>query len=294
MSFIALLRRLSLGAQVSLSLSLLTLSAVLISAHSTSVRDMRDIGLPAAVELPHLQHRANVLAQQAEVATVQSLLRGGAAEELMRLYVVPDSEDLTRVLTTLDTLSQFQLQHRKMSHIEPIRVDEAVQESDAFTATPIHIEADMTEDGLAELLLFIRISGMQTIADTLSANDQKQLLSLTEEENPAAIIALEQFLSIDLLRELRDPKPFRDALLRSFSSTDRAEQVRGILDQSSLGRVHALLSGALIERLVEAKVWPIRLMRLAAITTENRGDTIHVSLTLDVYGRAHVDLPPQS
>lgn len=56
-------------------------SIVLLRAHAEAVVAMRETGLPAAVRLPVIEERMNILAEQNEVAELQAALVSGSTDE---------------------------------------------------------------------------------------------------------------------------------------------------------------------------------------------------------------------
>jgi len=85
-------------------------------------------------------------------------------------------------------------------------------------------------------------------------------LRSTEEENPAGITSLEQFLSLSLLRYARDPRAYEDQLRRSFTSA-AFERVLQMVTQTSLLRdARRLFEGDFGRVLDEEGLWPIQFM----------------------------------
>src|SRR3989338_317738 len=189
-------------------LALAGTSMLLLLVHVLAVREMRSTGLPAASALPALQHRVAVLTEQAEVSELQAALGGGTQEEAVRRFVLPATTDTDRLLATLDTL------------FEVLRARKDLSAVSAVTLLPLRFEANVTEEGAATLLRFFDTAGMLTVSDALTPEETALLLRLTEQENPAAVTALERFLATDLLRYAHSPRPFQDQLLAAFSSDE--------------------------------------------------------------------------
>ena len=278
------------GALIALSLALLGGSAALIEAHTIAVRQMKEIGLPAALRLPQIEERADILREQNEAAELQALLRGSTEEELLRLKVLPKESDTGRLLQEFDVLVSY-LQSRKfLSSFSPVTVGDPAAvdlpgSEEPIRAYPLTFGAQMTEEGLETFLLFVDLSGLLTVSDALSSADIERLLLLTERENPAAVTALEYFLSTDLLRYAAEPKPYEEQLLKSFSSPAFEEGFRTILSETRIGDARRLLAD--LHQIMKAQeLWPLRFLSLRTIRVERRADgTLWVQCVIDALSR---------
>lgn len=283
MMSIASVRRLSPRAMLMTSTGLMFASAFLLWLHSATVRDMREIGLPAAVEIPRIEQRMEILREQNEVAQLQAALRGGSQEELMRVYALPAEADADRLLATFDVLFSYLEQTGDLSWFSAVSMGE-MAEHDELTALPMTFEAVLTPTGVTELELFLRLSGFMTISDALGADGIAALLDLSERENPASVAALEHFLSTDLLRYSEDPRPYEEQLRRSFSPA--AEDVlRTAFDSTDLRNARTLF-GNLAPVLRSQELWPLRMLTLKGASYETRADgDIQATYEIEAWSR---------
>ncbi|UPA22452.1 hypothetical protein K8942_05385 [Candidatus Peribacteria bacterium] len=282
---VASIRRPGLRVQYLLSAMLLGLSIQLLTLHVETVRDMRDIGLPAALALPSIQHRMNIIKEQSEVAQLQASITGDSSEEMLRMYVLPDDTALDRLLATVDALTTELRKQGMLASLSPVQVGDET-DADGFTKTPVSFEADVTAEGLKTLFLFQDLSGLLTVSDALTADEQTALLQLTEQENPAAITALETFLSMDLLTYAKAPQVAQDQLFRSFSSDVFTDSFSRMTEQSDLGAIVELLSGPLARSLEAQKLWPLRfLMPVKSAIRQTGVNQYHIAVTWEAYSR---------
>lgn len=288
------LRLSSLTRSLTLSGVMLSLSLGLLVSQANRVRAMRDVGLPAALAIPAMEHRMSILKEQAETATVQAALGGGSSEELLHMYVLPQEHALDRVLNVLDTLTTSLAQKKQLQHLSPVQVSDTENrtmtlpsgETASVTITPLTFEADLNADGLASLSLFLKLSGLLTVGDALTSDQQSSLLQLTEEENPAAVAALEMFLGTDLLSYARAPKAVEDQLLQSFASQTAGSSVTDVLRHSLLQDVSTLLSGSFGQTLLAEKLWPLPFIMPGTIDlSEGQDGFTHVKVNVEAYGR---------
>ncbi len=280
--------RLTARAQMILMLVLLTLSAVFIVLHGVRVRQMKEVGLPAALALPQIEKRLDVLKEQAEVMQLQQSVSDGSNSEQLHVYVLPDEPRLDRLLATFDALFEALRQGTSLTTVSAVHVGDTVAASrDAsLTMTPVSFEADVNEEGLHSLFLFTDVSGLLTVGDAFTPEEQSLLLSLTEQENPAAVTALESFLSQTLLTYAQDPKHSEEQLLKSFTSDSFTEALHTIARESRLREVTRLFSGNFLSVIEARKLWPLRFLTVAKADIEDRGNNqFHIAVTFTAYGR---------
>lgn len=284
MSTFSRLNRLTPATMTAASFALIAGSGMLLWMHAVSVREMREIGLPAALALPQIEKRMDILKEQNEIAELQAALRGGSEEERLRVYVLPEKEDIDRLLATFDVLFSYLEQRSMLESVSGVQVGESVPSSHGLHALPVSFEAVVTREGMAELLLFAELSGLLTVSDALAPEDIDALLALTEQENPSSVAALENFLATDLLRYSEEPKSFEEQLRKSFS-TAAEDQLRTLLDAPHLRRARTLF-GALAPVLRQQNLWPLRLLTIEKAASANaENGLMHVSFTLHAYVR---------
>ena len=171
----------------------------------------------------------------------------------------------------------------------PVRVGETVNAPSTLGTglqrTPVSFTADVNEDGLKTLLLFPEVAGSLTVSDALSQSDIKTLLSLSEGDNPDAIIGLQNFLATDLLQYSMDPSTYDDQLLRSFSSSSFEQSFRTVMAASAVTDAGRLFHGAFGRDLQLQKLWPLRFLMPGAVTITQNGGVYHVQISMDAYSR---------
>ncbi len=286
---LASVRRLSVRVQLLLSAMFLGLSVQMLSLHTGDVKAMRDVGLPAALELPAVEHRISILKEQSDAAAMQASVAGDSSAEMLHMYVLPDTSGLDRLLATIDTFTTELKRTGMLKNLSAVQVGNAEPVSlsgAALTKVPVSFEADMTLEGVQALFLFQKLSGYLTIGDVLTSEQQHLLLQLTEQENPAAITALETFLSTDLLTYAAQPAEVQNNLLKSFTSDSFAVSLKELIAQSDLASASQLLNSPLGHALQTQKLWPLRFLIPVKSALRQTGDTTyHIAVTWEVYGR---------
>jgi hypothetical protein len=281
------LRQTTTRTRLMTGVGLLGLSALLLASHAGAVRAMRDTGLPAAVELPALEQRMRILKEQNEVAELQAALSTGSAQEMLDVYVLPSGTGAVRALAALDTLFSFLQQNRELLSVSAVTVGDLRQDAEGTTVLPLTFSAHVTRDGWRKMSMFIAASGLMTVGDTISHDQFAELLSLTEQENPATVAALEQFFSVDLLRYAQDPRAFNEALLKSFSSDIALHTIRTFLDGPHLQSIRDIL-GPLSPTLRASRLWPLQFLQLEQTDQRLLDDgTFEVTVTVGAYGRTN-------
>jgi hypothetical protein len=262
-----------------LSLSMFAGSALLLWLHSASVRDMREVGLPAAMALPNIEKRMEILKEQNEVAQLQAALRGGSTEEMLNVYVIPGEEEIDRLLATFDVFFTYLEQKRLLSAVSGVHVGEMVD-----GALPVSFDATVTEQGFSDLLLFADLAGILTVSDALTQRDIDTMLAATEQENPASVAALEHFLATDLLRYSEEPRPYEEQLRKSFSGAAEPA-LRSMLDAPRLQRARSIFKD-LAPVLRQQNLWPLRLLTVEKASSSSAGGgMMRVELQLNAYVR---------
>lgn len=269
----------------------LALSGLLMYSFTLQIRDVKDIALPAALALPSLEKRLFVLQEQTELGELQEAIGNGSQDEKVRMYVLPPQDEIDRLIQTFDLFLGRWQQKRIVTHVTPLSVGSASGitlggADEPLFATPVSFEADVTPEGLAQLLLFIDLAGNLTVNDALDESARNELLRLTEEENPAAVTALEQFLSADLLVYVKDPGGTERQLLRAFTSNTFADGFRRIVAGSDLPKAEALFAGDILAAMEKEKLWPVRMLRIKGLSVTPVTETqSHVVLSLEALSR---------
>ncbi|MEK7563313.1 MAG: hypothetical protein AAB544_02885 [Patescibacteria group bacterium] len=270
------------------SLSLIALGAVFLAQHISTVRDVRASSLPLAQEIPGLERRLNVLKQQKELSELSHALRTGSPEEHVHVYVLPEEADLDKVVTAFDALTQELRQRKLLTAISPIAFGETTSGPEGMTEQSVTLELALHQEGIEALQTFVKLSGLLSVADALSSEERSRLLLQTELENPAAIVALEQFLNTDLLDYLREPRPAEEQLLKSFSSQSFERAFRDVVRTSLLSDAGRLLHPVFAEKLSAARLWPMQMMDINALSLEsgNAPGWYRVKLEVVLYMRS--------
>ncbi len=123
----------------------------------------------------------------------------------------------------------------------------------------------------------IGLAGSFTVGDLLSKRDVDLLLLLTEQENPAGIVSLEQFLDTDLLAYAKEPRLTEDRLLKSFTAPAFATAVQTATSTDAMRDAKRLLTGSLGSALRENQLWPPVLLTVLGLTSvQTSPDTIEL------------------
>jgi hypothetical protein len=272
---------------------LLAFSAFLLTLHVRAIRDVRDIGIPAAGRLTQLEKRLATLKAQLEAADVQTVLSSGSADEYVRVYALPQGADLDRLLAFFD-VSRDALAARGVTSFSAIQVGgpQALPLTSSganavLSAYPLHVSVVATQQGAQSLMALLRLAGCLTVSDVLTPVQRSQLVALTEQENPAGITVLEQFLDADLLHYALDPTLYENQVLKSLTSASFTAAFRALVDGSDLQEARTLLGGAFGRTLEQQHLWPVRLLSVDDVSMTPL-DAMHftVSLRLQAYSRS--------
>lgn len=237
--------------------------------HIHALQDFQSNVLPSALELPALERRADVLQQQVEASDLERALRGGASEERLRAFVVPAALSRVRILGYVDAV-RAQLQEEGASpDITDVIIGEPVTSDTDLSFAPVTFTVRMKPTGLPTLLSAMELAGSLTVSDVLSDRDIELLLSLTEQENPAAVVSLEQFLDTDLAVYASEPRIVEDQLLKSFTSPAFSTAVQSAVSSDRMQDAKRLLQGRLGETLRANQLWPAPLLKSAGLTLKH-------------------------
>ncbi len=271
---------------VTVALIFLIGGGMLLVAHAQAIADMRETGIPAAMELQVLEKRMQTVKEQNELAELQAALMTGSQEEQIQVYVLPKESDFVRAIAGLDILFTHLQKQKQLLSVSPVTVEDAVMQED-LSVLPLTFTAHLTHDGWNVLQRFVAVSGLLTVGDLASDKDIDTLLRLTEDENPASVAALEQFLRTDLLRYSEEPRPFEEQLLKSFSADTTIESVRAFLTSADMQATRTLLKD-LAPSIRSAKLWPLRFMQMQKADVQmNEDGTVEVSVTIGAIGRTN-------
>ncbi len=275
------------AASWAISALLLLLGGKLLAEHIAAVEHVRASTLPLAEEIPQMEHRVKVIEQQRELSELSAALRIGSPEERVRVYALPEEVDIDKVVAVLDLFTESLRASHVLSSASGVDFGPAEPAVDGIQSTPVRLTMSLHKDGIGAFTTFIRLCGMLTVADALTPDERTRLLRQTEIENPAAIVALEQYLNTDLLSYIREPRPADDQLLRSFSSQSFERAFRDILRSSLLPEVQRVIGGTFAETLHARKLWPMQMMDIRSIGLETgtAADWYKVKMELVLYTR---------
>lgn len=257
---------------------------ILIVAHISVIMNIRDFSVPVVGQLPQLERRLHALTEQAELTELHAAVRTGSQSEKVAMFALPSEMDMTRFIATFEVISDVFKRDGVLASMDEIEVSEPEQEDDATVRT-VTTELVLRDDGLKNLLLLIQISGLLTVGDLLTEEESTLLVDRIEQENPSGIVALEQFLSADLLQYAKNPKTYEEQLKRSFTSTVLLNALENVLRTSLLYDVKHLLRSEVGEILDGYKLWPMQSMAVREIALEpgTEPNWFTVNLTLDVF-----------
>jgi hypothetical protein len=148
------------------------------------------------------------------------------------------------------------------------------------------LTATLQPQGRLKLFSILQMSGLLTVGDALSSTDIKTLFDLTENQNYAGIIPVEQFLSADLQDYAADPTIPEERLKQAMSSEEFLSAFHHLLDNSQLPAIVAFLKGDLGRALLQQKLWPVQFLTIEKESLQQLADgTEKVQLTLKVYSK---------
>lgn len=264
---------------------LMVLSAFLILAHVKTIIEVRDISIPIVGQLPMLERRLRALTEQIELTQLHAATRVGSQQEKVEVYALPEETDVSRLIATFEIIREVLARDGVLSSMSEITMDEEVEHEDGSRSQSLSVEFAVHDDGMQKILLVVRLAGLLTVGDVLTQEEIALLVDRVEQENPSGIIALEQFLSADLLKYSEDPKSYEEQLKRSFSSTTFANALENVLRVSLLRDVRKILQSDLGEILQGYKLWPMQIMALQKVTIlpGNAPGWQRLGLTVEVF-----------
>lgn len=267
--------------------ALLLFSAFLLAEHAVAVRQFTTLTFPLAAEIPSMERRLRVLEDQVQAAELQAMLSEAAEEEAVRVFVFPPGLDVPRLVAFFDFLRDDLLSQKLLLDMSELTVGEAESVADMpdLRRVPLSLTMRLRPDGLWRVLWFLDHAGAVTVADVLSPEEIDLLLLRAEEENPSSIIALEQFLSTDVLRYSREPKPFEEQVQRSFVGDGFRSAFAGVRE-GSLATARSFLGGQFGAVLEKERLWPLMAMRILRSDARMEEEAYRLSLDLEAYSRA--------
>jgi len=243
----------------------MVIAGILMMAHIATIVEVRDISVPIVGQLPQLERKLDILEEQAELAELHSATRLGSQQEKVEMYALPKETDMSRLIATFEVIRDVLVRDGVATSMSDIQISEPTEAEDGAIVRTVSTEFIAHEDGVRTILLLVRLAGLLTVGDVLSDQEVALLVDRVEQENPSGIVALEQFLSADLLSYAENSKAYEQQLKRSFSSTGFMNAFENVLRTSLLREVKILLSSDLGQVLKGYKLWPMQIMAVEEI-----------------------------
>ncbi len=244
---------------------LMGLSVLLVLLHVRTIVAVRDVSVPIVGQLPNLERRLQALQEQTELGAMQSALRVGSQEEQVHMYALPAQTDVSRLIATFEIMRDVLEREGLLSGMSDISITDPEKRADGAFVRTVSVEFSAQDEGLRTVLLLSQLSGLLTVGDVLTKDEITLLTDRVEQENPAGIVSLEQFLSANLLAYAKDSKAYEQQLERSFTSTAFLSAFKNILQTSLLHDARILLVSDLGEALVAYKLWPMQIMTVQRV-----------------------------
>ncbi|MBM3230906.1 hypothetical protein FJZ28_01105 [Candidatus Peregrinibacteria bacterium] len=245
---------------------LLSIAALLMVLHVNTISRVRDVSVPIVSEIPQLERRLALLQEQTELTELHAATIVGSPEEHIRIFALPEQTDLGRLMAVFDVVREVYGREGTLTEMSDIVMGDAVDKGNGLRAQTVSLEFIAHEDAMRSVLLLIRLAGLMTVGDALSEQERALLLQAVETENPAGIIALEEFLSVQLQDFAENPKLYEDQLLRSFSTPAFLNTFHAAIRSSLLREAQELLSSDLGGVLVRYKLWPLQIMTVDTVS----------------------------
>lgn len=263
----------------------MVISGILMLAHIKTIIEVRDISIPIIGQLPVLERRLRSLTEQVELTQLHAATRVGSHQEKIEVYALPEEPDVVRLVATFEIIRETLMHDGLLSDMSEIIIDEPVAHDDGTSTRTLSVEFSVHDDGMKTILLLVRLAGLLTVGDALTEDEIALLVDRVEQENPAGIIALEQFLSADLLKYAENPKVYEEQLKRLFGNTAFVNTFENIVRVSLLRDVRIILRSDLGEILQGYKLWPMQMMTLETVHTKpgNAEGWQKLGLTVSVY-----------
>lgn len=245
---------------------LMALSLVLMFAHIHTIIMVRDVSVPIVGQLPQLEHQLQALQDQMELTELSTATRIGSQQEKIEMYALPKETNVSRTVATFEVLRDVLSRDGMLSSMSDLTFGEPTKRDDGVTTLPVSVDFVVHQDGFSAIELLLQLSGRLTIGDILTEEEVALLIDRIEQENPSGIVALEQFLSADLMKYAENPKAYEEQLKRSFSSSMFLNTFDSILRTSLLRDVRQVLHSDLGQALVTYKLWPMQMMAVEELS----------------------------
>ena len=239
--------------------------------HVRTIRIVRDVSVPLVAKLADLEKRKAVLESQVELTELSHAVQVRSLGEHLDAYVLPAETQFDRLLTVFDLLRDSLRSQHLLSTMSDIAIGDSVSMGDGMQARLLSTTFTVHEEGMERIALLVDLAGLITVGDALTDEEVALLFQGTESENPAGIVALEQFLSTNLLSFARDERTYVEQLKRSFTSPLFERTLRSVLDHSRLRDAEKLFADSFGEHLQQQKLWPMQFVTVQSIRTKKGG-----------------------
>lgn len=253
--------------------------------HAQAIKEMQAVSSPALQEIPRLEQRLNALTQQTETASLQaSLFSQGSPEEYVSVYLLPPTTDLDKTVLLFDALGEQLQAENRLANMSRVIFGPLENHND-YSVQPVSVQMALHKKGLEDIALFIQLAGIRTVNDLLNAEDRELLIQRSEQESPASILVLQEFLNTDLLIYSQNPILAREKVLQAFGSELFRQGFAGILDSGRFAQARTLLNGPLGKLLNNQKLWPMQFMTLDKLDLKKGAaeDWYNAEVTVLVY-----------
>jgi len=277
------------GAAVTLGALLLAVSGVLIVEHVQVLQDVQTVSVPLVAQLSEIERREVALKEQVELSQIHAAVQVGSIGEKLDMYVLPTETDLDRLVAVFDLLYEVLSRDNLVSGMSDIDIGEEISLNEGdVRARPLTVRFAAHEEGARKVMDIIELAGLLTVGDALTDDEVALLFRSTENENPAGIVALEQFLSLDLLRYARDVRAYEEQLKRSFTSEAFSQTLQSVTQGSKLRDARRLFEGDFGKKLDDAHLWPLQFLTVQEVELKEGGaeDWYRLSLELLVWERS--------
>ena len=239
-------------------------SAFFITLHMQTIAEIRDVSVPIVAQLPQLEQRLSALRQQVELTELHSANRS-SAQEKVEVYALPRKTDLSRLIATFEITRDLLQREGLLADMSEIDIAEPEAYEGGGFVRRVTVHFSVHEEAMRTILLMTRLAGLLTVGDVLTEKEVALLVDRVEQENPSGIVALEQFLSTDLLRYIEEPRTYEEQLKRSFSTTTFFNALENVIRTSLLYEAKLLLGSDMGEVLRNYKLWPMQIMAVDSI-----------------------------
>ncbi|MBU0766765.1 hypothetical protein KKF55_03210 [Patescibacteria group bacterium] len=276
-------RLLSSGFAVTVGALFLTISGSLIVEHIQVLKDVQNVSVPLVAQLTELERRESALEEQVELSQIHAAVQVGSIGEKLDMYVLPKETDLDRLVAVFDLLFDNLSRYDLVSGMSDIEIGDVVSLNEGdVSARSLTVRFAAHEEGINKILYLTQLAGLLTVGDALSDDEVELLFRSTEDENPAGIVALEQFLSLDLMRYAQDVRAHEDQLKRSFASEAFSHTLQSVTQGSKLRDARRLFEGDFGKKLDDSNLWPLQFLTIREVELKEGGAEGWYRLSLEL------------